>query len=120
MGDISVHFNRQEFSCHCGCGFSAVDKELNEVLEDIRKHFNEPVIINSGCRCVTYNQKVGGAPKSQHTRGMAADIKVSDISAATVADYVESRHARCSIGRYDTFTHIDVRATPTRWDRRSR
>lgn len=120
MGDISMHFSRQEFACRCGCGFAAVDKELNDVLEDIRNYFNAPVIINSACRCAAYNQKVGGAQKSQHTRGMAADIKVLNISATIVADYVETKHGKCSIGRYDTFTHIDVRDIPTHWDRRSR
>lgn len=120
MGDISMHFNRQEFACHCGCGFAAVDKQLNDVLEDIRCYFNAPVMINSACRCVAYNQKVGGAQQSQHTRGMAADIKVSNISANIVADYIEHKHDKCSIGRYDTFTHIDVREVPARWDRRTR
>lgn len=119
MGDISEHFNRHEFSCHCGCGFAAVDKKLNEVLEDVRKYFDAPLTINSGCRCTTYNKKVGGAQKSQHVKGMAADITVMNIAPNAVADYLERAHKRCSVGRYDTFTHIDVRDTPTRWDNRS-
>jgi len=120
MGDISIHFNRQEFACRCGCGFAAVDKRLNEILEDIRCYFSSPVLINSACRCAAYNKKVGGAIKSQHTMGVAADISVVDISPDTVADYVERVHRACSIGRYNTFTHIDLRAVPTRWDRRTR
>lgn len=119
MGNISTHFNRQEFACHCGCGFAAVDKRLNEVLEAIRCYFKAPVMINSACRCASYNQKVGGAQKSQHIRGMAADITVTNISPDIVADYLEQTHGTCSIGRYDTFTHLDVRDTPARWDRRS-
>lgn len=119
MGNISMHFNRQEFACHCGCGFAAVDKKLNEILEDIRCYFNAPVMINSACRCATYNKKVGGAQKSQHTRGLAADIEVMNVSPNTVADYLEKEHGTCSIGRYDTFTHIDVRDIPARWDRRT-
>jgi len=120
MGNISAHFNRKEFACHCGCGFAAVDKKLNEILEDVRGYFNVPVMINSACRCAAYNQKVGGAQKSQHVHGLAADVAVVNIPPDTVADYLERMHSACSIGRYDTFTHIDVRDTPARWDRRSR
>lgn len=119
MGNISAHFNRQEFACHCGCGFAAVDKKLNEVLEDVRCYFNAPVLINSACRCAIYNKKIGGAKKSQHINGLAADITVLNISPDTVADYVELAHGTCSTGRYDTFTHIDVRDIPARWDQRN-
>jgi len=77
-------------------------------------------MINSACRCAAYNHKVGGAQKSQHTRGMAADVNVLNIAPNIVADYVEEKHDKCSIGRYDTFTHIDVREVPVRWDRRTR
>lgn len=118
MGDISTHFNRQEYACHCGCGFAAVDKKLNEILEDIRSHFTMPLIINSACRCAAYNKKIGGASKSQHTMGMAADISVMNVHPDTVADYIARVHVTCSIGRYDSFTHIDVRNTVARWDQR--
>ncbi len=119
MRDISTHFDRREFACHCGCGFAAVDKRLNEILEDVRCYFTMPVVINSACRCPDYNQKIGGAKKSQHTKGMAADIKVMNISPDAVAEYLERVHSACSIGRYDTFTHVDVRNIPAHWDRRS-
>lgn len=119
MGDISIHFNRREFACHCGCGFAAVDKKLNEVLEDIRNHFDMPLIINSACRCADYNIKVGGAKKSQHVLGMAADIIIMNVHPNRVADYVEEVHKECSTGRYDGFTHIDVRNVVAHWDERS-
>ncbi len=118
MGDISTHFDRREFACHCGCGFAAVDKKLNEVLEDIRRHFAMPLIINSGCRCPEYNAKIGGAKKSQHVMGMAADIRVMNIPPDTVAGYIEKVHKDCTTGRYNSFTHIDVRDVVVRWDER--
>lgn len=119
MGDISTHFNRHEFACRCGCGFAVVDKQLNEVLEAIRHHFDRPLIINSACRCADYNKKVGGAKKSQHVLGMAADITVMNVHPDSVADYVENVHKACSTGRYDSFTHIDVRNVVAHWDERS-
>ena len=44
------------------------------ILEPLRQHFGEPVIISSGYRCNQLNIKVGGAYASQHTLGEAADI----------------------------------------------
>ena len=37
-----------------------------------------PIIINSGFRCEAVNHKVGGANKSQHLIGQAADIRPKD------------------------------------------
>ncbi len=118
MGDISAHFNRQEFACRCGCGFAVVDKKLNEVLEDIRNHFNMPLIINSACRCPDYNEKVGGAKQSQHVLGMAADIVVMNVHPDRVFGYIKKAHKACSTGRYNSFTHIDVRNVVAHWDER--
>lgn len=105
---ISKHFSRSEFTCKCGCGLNTVDTQLLMFLEKIRAYFNKPVIINSGCRCTEYNRKVGGAKKSQHLIGRAADITVGSVSPQDVADYAESIGVP-GIGRYKTFTHIDSR-----------
>lgn len=87
MGNVSPHFSRSEFACHCGCGFTAVDVELLGVLEDVRNHFNAPVTLDCACRCPPHNKAVGGAAKSQHMQGIAADIKVTGQTPDTVADY---------------------------------
>lgn len=116
MGDLSQHFSRHEFACHCGCGFDAISPELITVLEDARQHFGVPVTVNSGCRCPAHNKKVGGVPDSQHVRGIAADIVVSGRTPALVADYLERAYPDTyGIGRYSGFTHIDVRETCARW-----
>ena len=44
------------------------------VLQPLRDHFKEPVYISSGFRCAALNGVVGGAKKSQHMYGEAADI----------------------------------------------
>ena len=51
-----------------------------QVLEPLRKAMGKPVIINSGYRCWLLNQKVGGARNSQHLKGQAADIRVTDLA----------------------------------------
>jgi uncharacterized protein YcbK (DUF882 family) len=117
MGDVSTHFLRKEFECRCGCGFDTVDAELIRVLEDLRRClFNNPIKINSGCRCKKHNAAIGGTPGSMHLVGKAADIVVVDVDPATVADCLEDKYPdKYGIGRYATWTHIDVRPEPYRW-----
>lgn len=115
---LSKYFKREEFECSCGCGFTAVDIELLHVLEDIREHFDSPVTITSGCRCATHNANVGGSVNSKHLKGIAADIQVKYILPVVVAMYLDTKYGDSKgIGRYETFTHIDVRATKARWYR---
>lgn len=120
MGDLSQHFSRSEFACHCGCGFGLggkdVSAELVRILELIRARFDTPITILSGCRCKQHNRKVGGAPYSQHLRGRAADIRVQGVAPKTVADWLDERYPNeFGIGRYQTWTHIDVRWVCARW-----
>ncbi len=115
MGDISEHFNRNEFACKCGCGFATVDVELIQVLEDLRQHYG-PVRVNSGCRCSSHNKSVGGSSDSEHMRGTASDITVDGYSPAKVQQYLLAKYpSKYGIGIYTTRTHIDVRSIKARW-----
>ena len=116
MGDISENFNRSEFACKCNCGFDTVDTATLKILENIRKHFNAPVEVTSGCRCESYNKAVGGKKHSQHLRGRAADIQVEGHSPIAVKEYAEYIMPDWGgIGLYNTFTHIDTRSGKARW-----
>ena len=117
MGDLSINFNRGEFACKCGCGFDTVDFELVIVLEMLRKKFDAPILINSGCRCESYNAKIKGSAKSQHILGRAADIVVAGTSPALVYEFIsEMNKNRYGVGKYNTFTHIDTRSgSSARW-----
>lgn len=114
------YFKRNEFRCKCGkCGGFPVEpsEELVLILEKIRKYFGKPVIVNSGIRCATHNANVGGATASQHLKGTAADIVVKDVPPERVAKYAETLLPKTGgIGRYKTFTHIDVRSVKSRWN----
>ncbi len=112
---IGKYFKDSEFACKDGCGANQVDLNLIKILDDVREHFNKPVIIVSGRRCEKHNRNVGGAKQSQHLLGTAADIKIKDVSPKLVADYLESKFPENGIGRYKTFTHIDVRGYAARW-----
>lgn len=116
MSKISKNFSRKEFACHCGCGFSAVDVELLEVLEVVRKKFNSPVKVNSACRCETHNDNIGGSYGSKHKQGIAADIVVRGISPSGVYEFLDNYQPnKYGVGKYDNFTHIDIRERKARW-----
>ncbi|EAS1809073.1 DUF882 domain-containing protein [Salmonella enterica] len=114
---ISKYFKRKEFSCRCGCGQDTVDAELLAILEDVREHFGKPVIINSANRCPTHNKRVGGASKSVHLTGKAADIVVKGIAPDIVHAYLTAKYSgKYGIGKYKTFTHVDSRSKESRWN----
>ena len=52
------------------------------VLDPLRELYGKPIVVTSGYRCPKLNRAVGGAARSQHTTGNAADIRcVSDSRA---------------------------------------
>ncbi len=121
MGDLSRNFSEWEFRCHCGCGEVLVDPRLVETLQVLRDRIGKPVTVISGYRCFFHNREVGGVPDSQHLLGRAADVVAKGVDPETVARIAETIPAFSNggIGRYDDFTHLDVREDgPARWDER--
>lgn len=51
-----------------------MEKLIRNVLDPLRFKFGEPIYVNSGFRCATLNELIGGARNSQHMDGKAADI----------------------------------------------
>lgn len=49
------------------------------VLNPTREHMGMPIYVTSGFRSVDVNKEIGGAPKSQHMKGEAADISTLKI-----------------------------------------
>ena len=119
MGDLSKNISRKEMACKCGCGFNTCDAELLVVLQRIADYFGKPIKINSGCRCNISNINAKGEPGSKHLWGQAADVVVGDTNADDVAQFLEESYpGKYGIGRYNTWTHIDVRGGQARWDKR--
>ena len=118
---VSTNFKSNEFDCKgtgC-CSTTLIDEQLINYLQKIRTHFGKPVHINSGYRCATHNEKVGGAKASKHATGQAADIKINGVAPAEIAKYAESIGV-LGIGLYETnsdgyFVHIDTRITKSFW-----
>lgn len=121
QGHIAVaqHFHVHEFACSDGTDVLLIHPALPDLLETIRAHFISPVIVNSGFRTHAYNETLpGSAEDSPHLWGMAADIIVDGVPPDAVADFAETLGVG-GLGRYDTFTHVDVRGQDRRWDNRT-
>lgn len=88
--DNVKHFKQSEFTCKCGCGMNNIDLGLVKILDEIREHYNKPIIITSGCRCSTHNKAVGGVQGSRHVLGKAADFYVQGVSIAELLKYTQS------------------------------
>lgn len=95
--------------------------ELATNLEVLRAHFNQPINVNSAYRSPKHNALVGGSKNSQHLLGKAADVAIVGIPSGEVADAIEfliemGLMKEGGVGRYNTFTHYDIRGTKARWD----
>ena len=124
MGDLSKHFSKAEFACHCGCGLDTVSPKLIQGLEELRTLLKKPIKINSGCRCVDHNTAIGGEKNSKHLFGQAADIVVKGKKPLEVFLLAkETIFGMGGRGVYDTFTHVDVgtgNKRPGIWDKRTK
>ena len=118
---LSDHFKVREFACKDGTDPVFVSESLVGILEAIRLHFGAPVHINSTYRTPQHNAEEGGVKTSQHTYGLAADIRVDGHTPAevyAVADSMLGEHG--GVGIYDTFVHVDVRSKKSRFDYRKK
>lgn len=122
---LTANFSKSEFDCKSGADMpqgvlNNVQKLANQ-LQIIRNRVNAPVKINSGYRSPEHNSKVGGVRTSQHLFGRAADIVIEGYTPDEVADLIEELIESGDIlqgglGRYNTFTHYDIRKTKARWN----
>ena len=83
---LTEHFNLSEFERSATAEANHIDNSCpsqyipvlsqlcKTILEPLRQHFGDPVIISSGYRSPTLNIRVGGVYATQHTLGEAADI----------------------------------------------
>ena len=88
---------------------SCLRPQLVAILKTIERRFNKPVIITSGYRSPSYNQKVNGAKRSMHMSCAAADIQVPDTNKWEVAKFVRALPNRGGVGTYcHQSIHVDV------------
>ena len=69
-------------------------KRVSTWLEELRKRYNQPIIINSGYRSPQLNRAIGGVATSNHLTGCAVDIRVENMEqllryAVILLDYAD-------------------------------
>lgn len=147
--DLSANFDLEEFACKCGkCELSLtavasyragapvpdhvkpIIENLRQlcknVLEFVRKKFGVPVTILSGYRCPRWNKYVGGATKSKHMEGHAADCYLSKVDLREVYEYgITVPHVGgAEYYELQRFVHFDTRPKraltdpPAHWEGR--
>ena len=85
------YFRPEEFVCPC-CRQGSPAQMLVLWLDLFRSAWGGPVKINSGFRCPAHNKEVGGAERSRHLLGCAADI------APTTGD--SAGNPLCGLGQF--------------------
>jgi len=118
MGDLSKNFSRHEFACRC-CDRAEINQRLVDALQELRDLAGLPVRVTSGYRCSEHNRAIGGATRSQHLLGTAADISVRGMTPTEMYLLAEDVEAfrNGGIGVYPDkgFIHVDVRDGRARW-----
>lgn len=126
MQNSSKHFNHKSdpmMACPC-CGKGTIAVGTLMLLEDVRVHFNVPVTITAGARCLKYQMGLNpSAPKSKHIitkldeESAAVDFVVQGVKTSKVRTFLNSRPyaGLIGMGKYDTFVHADTRGVKARW-----
>ena len=127
---LTKNFNKSEFECSCGCVMPPNVlyniRIVAENLQVLRDFVGSSITVNSAYRCKDYNHRIGGASRSQHILGKASDIVVKGFTPDEVFDIVQNLRRNPmlkgvlfqGLGRYNTFTHLDIRNKYTTWDNR--
>lgn len=111
---VGVNFELHEFACNDGSDIVLIHPKLIELLDRIRFEIGAPIYINSAYRSHHHNHMIGGAQRSKHLLGFAADVRSPGLRPSQIAGIAEDLGAG-GVGRYDRFTHVDVYGTERRW-----
>ena len=120
---LTKNFSLDEFQCKCGCDMPRSVMEnifkLSDQLQILRDIYGS-IHINSAYRCESHNESIGSNSTSQHILGKAADI-TAELKPGELADVIEEDIQNNivklgGLGRYNTFTHVDIRGYKARWD----
>ena len=113
------YFKYSEFDSHDepGSGIEKMDQELVIILDKIRESYGKPIRINSAYRSSKWNKRVGGSSLSQHLKGRAVDIPISNQEDGDELErlFITEAGENNGIGRYNTFIHVDIRGYKARW-----
>jgi uncharacterized protein YcbK (DUF882 family) len=85
-----------------------MDHDLLAMIDRARALYGKPIVVTSGFRTESHNEKVGGLSSSSHLKGLAIDVACvrSKDRFEMLTALLEVGFNR--IGVADTFIHIDV------------
>ena len=121
MGNLSEHFNHQDFFCRCeACkGSKEVEYKIHlglvGALEMLWVRINRPIKVKNSFRCEAENEKLGGGRKSFHIYWKAAHIYVDGLKPQELFKTAREIEEIKGLGLNDDGTvHIDLRDVPQR------
>jgi hypothetical protein len=89
---------------------------VTKVADEARHRLGKPLRINSAYRSPAYNRAISGAAGSIHVKGGALDLSGSPATLHRILTEMRREGLfRGGIGRYKTFTHVDVRGKNADW-----
>ena len=121
MNGPSDHLSWAEMACRNGVEYpvewrSTRAVELARAFERVRELCGFPIIINSAYRTAVYNDRIGGAAKSQHVQGRALDLTVVPSMRGvrlrqilSAAKQARTEGLLTGIGVYANFIHVDTK-----------
>lgn len=86
------------------------------ILEPLRLAYNRPVVVSSGFRSSAVNKLIGGAKKSDHMAGMAADFTVPGVSTIDVCQRLMVLGLPCKqiINEFGQWVHVSLSKDPSK------
>ena len=107
--ELTPNFKVREFACKDGSDAILIDVDfIQDKLQKIREHFNNPTTIVSAYRTLSYNRKKGSKDGSYHIGKGAIDFSIKGIAPKDIAKYCEELGIKCII-LYKSWVHIDPR-----------
>lgn len=117
----SKYFTDAELRCRggeCGCGNAVIlDPIFDKALLRLRETLNLPMKVNSCCRCVVHNKRVGGEVNSFHISDAPAWMTLSGTGAIDIG-YTDTSYRNTlamiahtqgwRIGLHRSFLHLDI------------
>jgi len=103
------YFKLEDFDCK-ETGENDMDIEFIKALDHLREACNFPFVVTSGFRSVTHSAESKKASPGTHTKGIAADIRISG-GAQRMSVVKHASAMGMSVGVAKTFVHVDTRKT---------
>jgi len=85
-----------------------MSKKLIMILESVREELGKPIVITSGYRTPSHNNKVGGKLTSSHLKGLAVDIACKNSIDRFKLTSILLEVGFSRIGMGSTFIHVDI------------